>query len=451
VPTERIERIAVLPLSVAGSTSEWLRPALSDHLMRAVSRIEGVTVVSSNADPDDIDIQSHGEDLNVEALLLTRLEPTSTGSALSARLVAVSDGTLLWSATVESQYEFSSGNQVPELARRLAVRLRPALQLGEKRSTVDQRAYSYYLQGRYYWSRRSEIGLEAAIAAFNAALAIERDYADALLGSAESWLLLPLYGAMAPDEAIPKARDLAERALELDPVSGRARGVLGVIAMQYDWDWSRAETLLREAVALNPNDATAQQWFGELFCYTGRFQECARQLQIAYELDPLSPVLQMQQGSPALYSGDYEAAVSKYGEATRNTPEFALGRYALGLAYAGLSDWPQAIAAYRASQPDLGLEIVGGPLVYALSKDGANQEARRLLQELETLAASRYVPPSKLAIAYLGLGDRQRALSELRRAVEMHDDRLVYFVSEVHYRDLIDEEGFRDIARQIGF
>ena len=170
----------------------------------------------------------------------------ATGSALGARLVAVDDGTLLWSATFESEYEFSSGDQVQEFARQLAVRLRPTLQLGERKADVNQRAYSYYLQGRYYWSQRSAIGLEAAIAAFNAALEIEVDYADALLGSAESWLLMPLYGAMAPDEAIPKARDLAERALEVDPDDATLLVNRGLVAaMQGDVpsaveDWRRA-------------------------------------------------------------------------------------------------------------------------------------------------------------------------------------------------------------------
>ena len=448
---DRIERIAVLPLSVPDTASDWLKTALSDHLMRAVSRIEGVTVVSSSVGANGLDIRTLGDDLNVEALLLTRLERTSSGSALSARLVTVQDSALLWSAIVESDYEFSSGDQVQELARRLAIRLRPTLQLGERTPRVDQRAYSYYLQGRYYWGQRSAVGLKAAIAAYDAALAIEADYTDALLGSAESWLLMPLYGAMAPDEAIPKAKQLAERALARDPVSGRARAVLGSISMQYDWDWAKAETLLREAVSLNPNDATAQQWLGELFCYTSRFQECRRQLRMALELDPLSPILRMQQGSPALYSGDFASAVALYSNAASIAPEFPMGRYSLGLAYAGLAEWDSAVAAYRSALPDLGLAIVGGPLVYALSRSGAEAEARETLTDLEALAETRYVPPSKLAVACLGIGDRDRALAELWRAVEARDDRLVYFKNDGHFRDLITEPGFRDIARRVGF
>lgn len=448
---ERIGRIAVLPISVTGSDSEWLEPALADHLMHAVSRIEGVTVVTSTTDANNIDVQKHGQELNVEALLLTRLEEIPSGSVLSARLVSVAHGALLWSTSLNSHYEFSSGDQVQKLARQLAVRLRPALQLSDMKPQVEQRAYSYYLQGRYYWAQRSAIGLEAAIAAYDAALDIEPDYTDALLGSAESWLLLPLYGAMPPDEAIPKARQLAERALEHDTVSSRARAVLGAIAMQYDWNWTVAEALLREAVALNPNDATAQQWLGEVFCYTSRFEACRRQLRIAFELDPLSPVLQMQQGSPALYAGDFEAAVALYSNATLNTPEFPMGRYALGLAYAGLGDWNRAIDAYRSSMPDLGLEIVGGPLVFALGQSGASDQAERMLQELEILAGSRYVPPSKIAVAHLGVGDKARALEELWRAVEVRDDRLVYYINDVHFRDLIVEEGFGDVARHIGF
>jgi serine/threonine-protein kinase len=448
---ETINRLAVMPVVVEYPEEPWLERALTDHVMRAVSRVEGITVVASGPASGVIEPQEQGNRLNVQALLLTRLEAMPKGSRMSARLVATDDGALLWQSSFASTDAIVSSSQVEKLARQVAVRLRPALQLRDQKKQVDEPAYAAYLRGRYYWSQRSAVGLEAAIVAFNEALEINPDYADAMLGAAESWLLLPLYGAMSPMEAIPSARALSQRVLDEDPHNARARAVLGVIAMQFDWNWLAAESLLRESVALNPNDATAQQWLGELYCYQSRFDDCRRQLRIALELDPLSPVLLMQQGTPALYSGDFDAATAAYKTAMENSPQFALGRYALGLACAGLGDWDRAIAAYETSLPDLGLAIVGGPLIYALSKSGKVAAANMILERLEALAETRYVPPSKLAVAYLGIGDKERAVASLQLAVDTHDDRLVYYANDVHFRDLLGESGFREIAERLGF
>ena len=335
--TETFNRIAVMPVVVEFPGEPWLGRALTDHVMRAVSRIEGITVVASGPASGIIEPQKQGNRLDVQALLLTRLEEMPRGSRMSARLVATEDGALLWQSSFESPDAIVSSSQVEKLARQVAVRLRPALQLRDQNMQVDESAYASYLRGRYYWSQRTAVGLEAAIVAFTEALEINPDYADAMLGAAESWLLLPLYGARPPMEAIPNARALSQQVLDADPHNARARAVLGVIAMQFDWNWLAAESLLREAVALNPNDATAQQWLGELYCYQSRFDECRRQLRMALELDPLSPVLLMQQGTAALYSGNFDAAIVAYETAVENSPQFALGRYALGLACATIA------------------------------------------------------------------------------------------------------------------
>lgn len=447
---ELIDRIAVLPVVVDIPEEPWLVEALTDHVMRAVSRVEGVTVVASPETSRSVDLIDHGERLNVDALLLTRLERESGVSRLNAQLIDAEDGALLWHARFDSPTSPVGGEQVEDLARQVASRLRPTLQLPETVAPVDERAYAAYLRGRYHWSQRSAASLEAAIAAFETALTIEPDYTDAMVGAAESWLLLPLYGASPPTQVIPQARMMSQRALESDPRSARARAVLGFIALQYDWDWLTAEKLLREAVTLNPNDATAQQWLGELYCYSSRFDACRKQLRIALELDPLAPVLVMQQGTPDLYSGEYEAAISEYLESTESFPGFAMGQYALGLAYAGLGDWDSAIAAYQTSLPELGLAIVGGPMIFALAHSGQIDQAADMLAQLEALAEIGYVPPSKLAVAYLGLNDKAQAIDRLRLAVELHDDRLIYFAHDVHFRELLGEPGFREIADRVG-
>ena len=293
-------------------------------------------------------------------------------------------------------------------------------------------------------------GLSAAIDSFNAALELEPDYINALTGLADSWLLMPLYGAVAPNDAIPRAREAAERALQLDPAESRAHAVIGVINMQYDWEWLDAESHLRRALTLNPNDATTEQWLGELNCYRARFDECRRHYRIAAGLDPLSPILSMVQGSPDLYEGRFEAAVAAYLSTLDEMPDFEFTHMGLGHAYIGLEKWDDAIASYETLLPHVGLAIVGGPLIFALAKNGETERAHELLLELENLAGRRHVPPSKLAIAHLGLGDRDQAIAWLQRAVEEHDDRLVYLGVDNLFTELRSDPDFREIAATIG-
>jgi serine/threonine-protein kinase len=356
----------------------------------------------------------------------------------------------LWNFTVEPTQARTEEEAILNLARAMARRLWANLQLREAERQVGPEAYRHYLHGRYYWNQRTLTGLSAAIGSFNAALKLEPNYVDALTGLADSWLLMPLYGAVAPNAAMPKARAAAERALQLDPGDSRAHAVIGVINMQYDWQWVTAESHLRKALTLNPNDATAEQWLGELKCYRARFDECRRHLRTASGLDPLSPILRMMQGSPDLYSGHFEAAVAAYLRTLDELPDFEFTHIALGHAYIGLEAWDDAIASYERLLPDLGLAIIGGPLIFALAKRGESQRAQEMLLELESLARQSYVPPSKLAIAYLGLGDRARAISWLERAVEAHDDRLVYLGVDNLFSELRSDPDFREIAAAIG-
>jgi serine/threonine-protein kinase len=446
----RFDRIAVMPIEGSGGGEPWLASAMTHHLLHSVSRIEGVTVVTI-MDSGAEALQSSPDRLDVDAILYSRLEQLPEYIRLSSRLVATDGGDLIWSASVDSSGPSTEAAQVERIAREVALRLRPMLQVRAMPEPVDPEAYRHYLQGRFYWSLRSSAGLQASIEAFEAALDIEENYTDALIGAAESWLLLPLYGSVPPMEAIPKARQLAEQVLASEPDDPRALSVLGAVEMLYNWDWQRAEALFRRAVTLNPNDATLQQRLGELYCYRARFDDCRRQLRIALGLDPLSAPLAMQQGSVPLWEGNFELAVARYAEAIAENPDYSMAQYARGLAFAGLGRWEEAITHYEASLTGLGLTIVGGPMVFALARSGQTDAAFKLLQRLEALAAERYVPPSKLAVAYLGLGDEDRAAKLLRDAIAVHDDRLIYFGVDVHTRDLVENPRFRDIADQLGF
>jgi tetratricopeptide (TPR) repeat protein len=158
----------------------------------------------------------------------------------------------------------------------------------------------------------------------------------------------------------------------------------------------------------------------------------------------------MMAGSPALFSGDFETAAAAYAEAVEDVPEFPMSRYVLGLSQAGLGDWDAAIAGYEASLPDLGLPIVGGPMAYALARRGDTGRAEAVLEELGRLAETHYVPPTKIATAWLGLQDKARALEWLGRALDVRDDRLVYLAVDPHFRELHGDPAFRAYADRVG-
>lgn len=451
--TAEVHSMAVLPMAARAESDAWLAAALTDHLIQTIARIDGLKVVARgsaahfHADSDPVEV---GARLGVDALLVTRLDRTGKRTGLRAQLVSTRDGSLLWGFDVAPKTEGAEDEQVRQLARSVASRLWAKLQLRPSDRPVAPAAYRLYLRGRYLWNQRSSVALTAAIDAYEAALAIEPDYVDALLGLADSWLVMSNYSAVSPDDTMPKARAAAERALALDPEAAHAFAVLGVIAMQYDWDWSTAEAHLRRALTLNPNDASAEQWLGELYCYRRRPDECRAHLLAAVGLDPLSPVLRMMQGSPALFSGHFDGAVTAYAQALKDAPNFPFTRYVLGLAYAGLGEWERAIASYEASLPDLGMAIVGGPLAFALARNGETTRAEALIAQLEELAAAGYLPPTKLATAWLGLGDRERALESLSRALEVRDDRLVYLAVDSHFTELHADDEFRACAERVG-
>jgi DNA-binding winged helix-turn-helix (wHTH) protein/tetratricopeptide (TPR) repeat protein/TolB-like protein len=448
-----VERLAVLPMTPSVESDEWLAIALTDHLTQLVARIEGVTVITVTSREwlaPRSEVRELGRLLGAGAVLYSHLVRDGERFGLRARLVATADGSVLWNFSIPPGTGPMEPAQVEQLATEVARRMWANLQLRSSRQAVTAEAYQQYLRGRYFWSQRSSVSLSAAIDAFESALAIEPDYVDALLGMADSWLLMPLYAATPPGEAMQRARAAAQRAMELDHQAAHALAVLGVIAMQYDWRWTDAEADLRRSLELNPNDPTAVQWLGELFCYTRRFEECQRHYELAAGLDPLAPVLHMLQGSPALHSGDYAGAVRAYSQAVSAAPGFPFARYVLGLAHAGLANWEQASAEYRAVLSDLGLAIVGGPLVFALARGGNVEAAREVLADLEALAQQRYVPPTKFATAWLGLGEQELALRWLKQARELRDDRLIYLAVDVHFRELHGDPGFRAIARDVG-
>jgi tetratricopeptide (TPR) repeat protein len=363
----------------------------------------------------------------VRAVLTGTLAQRGPVVVIDTELVDVEDGSRLWGAHLERpvadifaiQDEISS-----EIARGMRLRL-----TGEERSRLERRttesveAYTLYLKGRYFWNKRNEKGFDDAIACFRAAIELDPSYALAYTGLADCFALEGSmeYGIAPPNDAMPKARAAATKALELDPEQAEAHASLGLVLWEYDWKRNDAERELRRAIELSPGYATAHQWLAELLAEQGRAEEASRAIQRAQELDPLSLAIATDLGLLSYYQRDYEAAAQYLRAALAMDPNFHQASLALGLTYLQQGEHAEAVEVLRTADQAVG----GAPptmaaLGFASALAGRTGEARALLDGLLAASKEHYIPSYYIAGIHLGLGERERAFEWLDRACTEH-------------------------------
>ena len=449
---EHVQRVAVLPLSVEG-IDPLLVEGINDELVQAVARVEGLTIIArgsvqaTGARSDDP--VAIGRSLDVQALLTGTVRPAGDRTVVALRLLDARDASVLW--TYDARYDAVELSQSREdIAATLATHLSARLRTASTDTPRDPATYALYLRARHFWNQRTAASLRQAIRLYEQAIAAQPDYAEAHVGLAESWLLMPMYAGTAPSEAHPRARASAEAALRLHPESSRAHMVLGVVSSQFEWDWKTADEHFQKAIELDPNNATAYQWRAESRCYRHDFERCASDLREALALDPLSPILATAQGVPARFAGRTAEAREIFAAALRKHPSFVFAEFQLALIASAEGRWDEAIERYERALPAMGPVLGGAPLGYAYARAGRVDDAKRILSDLTRLSANQYVPPIAFSDVAIGLGDRELSLTWLNRALVVHDDYLVQVGVDHHHRDLHDDPRFQAIMARIG-
>jgi TolB-like protein/Flp pilus assembly protein TadD len=428
-----IESLAIAPFAAAGSgaDTEVLCAGIPATLTATLGQLPNLRVIAASTMAryrgGPIDPQKVGRQLGVRAVLTGSLAQRGAVVAIDTELVDVQDGSRLWGAHFERPVAdiFAVQDEISrEIARGMRLRL-----TGEERNRLERRttesveAYTLYLKGRYFWNKRNEKGFGDAISCFRAAIEVDPAYALAYTGLADCFALEGSmeYGIAPPNEAMPKARAAATKALEIDPEQAEAHASLGLVLWEYDWKRNDAERELRRAIELSPGYATAHQWLAEMLAEQGRPEEAWREIQRAQELDPLSLAIATDLGLLSYYQRDYEAAVTYLRAALAMDPNFHQASLALGLVYLQQGEHAKAVEVLRTADQAVG----GAPptmaaLGFACALAGRTGEARALLDGLLTASKEHYIPSYYIAGIHLGLGDRQRVFEWLDRACTEH-------------------------------
>jgi TolB-like protein/Tfp pilus assembly protein PilF len=456
--------LAVLPF-VNGSAdpdADYLSDGITESLINSLSRLPNLKVMSRDSafryKGKDTDIETVARELGVRAVLKGRVRQHGGNLAISAELIDATDNSHIWG----QQYSRKPAD-IFALQEKIAKEITKALRLRltgqEEKSlartyTTNPEAYRGYLQGRYWSNKRTEDGINKGIECFNQAIANDPTYALAYCGLADCYSMHANYGFLPPKIGYSKANDAALKALELDDTLSEAHVSLGFIKSDYAWDWPGAEKEFQRAIALNPNYATAHQWYGYALWRTGHFQESIAEHQRALELDPLSLPVNRNLGLAYYLARQYDLAIEQLRKTREMDPGFVLTREYLGLAYLKKGMYKEAIASCEeAAAPVSASPYAISALGYVYAVSGKRAEAQNLCDRLKKLSEQIYLSPRFVAGIYAGLGEKDKALA-LDSLSAAYEDRSLQIgpgiVADPTYDSLRAEPRFKDLLRRMG-
>ena len=452
---ERAASIAVLPFVNMSSDKEndYFSDGITEELTSALANIDGLRVASRTAafafKGKNLSIKQIGEELNVATVLEGSIRRDRDNVRVVAQLIGAPDGYHLWSKTYDREVK-NVFQLEDELARSISEALRPKLVTSAainlvKPSTASTEAHDLYLQGRFLWQRRTPESLTKAAAYFQQAVELDPTYALAYLGLADARGLLIEYGSAPSRDMLPKAKEAVRKALELDGSLAEAHAELGFLSI-YEFEWATAERELRRAIELKPDDASAHHRYAVLLSVQGRCKEELAQAEKAQQLDPTSLVISNIVTDSFYCARDYGRAIEQAKKTLELDPSFALARSYVGLLYIGQGRYVEAVQELEKLQAT---NRYVGDLGYAYGIAGQREKALRLLSDLDARSRTEYVTPTARALIYLGLGEKEKALSWLEKAVAEGDWRLRNLKNGPRWDPLRSEPRFTRILKQV--
>ena len=457
----KIRSLAVLPLeSLSGDASQdYFTDGMTDQLITNLGQINALRVISRTSAMAYKRVHKPlaeiARELNVEAVVEGTVLRSGERVRITAQLIQVPNEKHLWAQSYEGDLQdtLALQNSVARaIAEQIQVTLNPQEEAALKKSNpVNAEAYEAYLRGRYFWNKRTRDGLVRATDYFRHAIDADPDYARAHSGLADSYALSGdwEYGVLSPQDAFPKGKAAATKALALDDNLSEAHTSLAFIQDLYDWDWASAEKEYKRALALNPGYATARHWYAWHLIVMGRNDAGIAELKKAESLDPLSLIISADLADALCIAHRYDESVQQSQKTIEMDPHFAVAHYQLGQALEQKHRYDEAIAEFRRA-----IELSGGNTTFesnlanAYAVSGRNEEAMKIVKDLESRQSQGSPTDASIALVYVGLGDKDRAMIWLNKAYQARFNPSI--LTRPVFDPLRSDPRFQDLLHRIG-
>jgi TolB-like protein/DNA-binding winged helix-turn-helix (wHTH) protein/Tfp pilus assembly protein PilF len=460
--TPTITSIVVLPLqNLSGDPAqEYFVDGMTDALIGDLAQIGALRVISRTSamhyKGTNKSLPEIAKELNVDAVVEGTVQRDGDRVHVRAQLIHAATDSHLWAADYDRDLRDVLDLQAEvagAIASEVRIKITPAEQkLFVPRRVIARDAVDNYLQGRYFWNRRTERDLRQAVTYFEKAIKADPNYAQAYAGLADSYNQLgtAMIGGLPSSEARQTAEIAARKALEIDDGVAEAHVALGYVNF-FNWNWAIAEAEFKRALQLNSNYAFAHSQYALYLVAQGRIDEALAEINRAQELDPLSLTMSMTRGYILQNARRYEESIEQLQRVIASDPNHYGAHWFLGMSYVANHQFEEAIAesdkaVTLSERAPAALGVLG--LAYGLS--GRKREANKVLSELLQLQKQRYVSQMALCYVYIGLGNKDQAFASLEKAYDERSNPLSFFKVSPTVDSLRSDPRFAVLLRRIG-
>jgi TolB-like protein/Tfp pilus assembly protein PilF len=452
--------IAVLPFDNLSRDPDnaYFCEGVQDEILTRLAKVADLKVISRTSTqhfkstPENL--PEIARKLGVMHILEGSVQKSNDQVRVNVQLIHAQSDAHLWAETFDRKLTDIFAVE-SDVAQRIASSLEAKLSGSEARAmnarpTENTEAYQFYLKGRFFWNKRTGDDLKTAADLFQKAIDADPSYAGAYAALAATDLLIPVFGAGPTKEFLGKATAAARRAIELDETSAEAHSVLAMVLL-FDLRFVESEAEFRRAIQLNPNYATAHQWYGNSFLTSlGRFDEAIREGERSIQLDPLSLVINTDFGSTLVLARRYDEAIAQLRRTLTLDPNFAYAHWNLGVPLYLKGDVTAAISEFEKAASLDDDPYVEGLLGRAYAETGRKDKAEAILQKLKERGQHQYVRTYAYVFVYIGLGDKTKAIECLEKAYELSETPDMGWIKIDPLLDpLRDEPRFRAVVAKM--
>jgi TolB-like protein/DNA-binding winged helix-turn-helix (wHTH) protein/tetratricopeptide (TPR) repeat protein len=457
----RVRSIAVLPLTNLSHDpeQEYFADGMTEALINDLCKIGALRVISRTSvmqyKATRKPLPEIARELKVDSIVEGSVQRSGDRVRISAQLIDGKTDAHLWARSFDrdlSDVLMLESEVAQAVVGEIRVELTPAdVARVPSAHVVSRKAHDAYLRGRFAWSsRRTKRDLEQSISFYRQAIDEDPQYALAYAGMADSYAVLEDNGEMSASEANPRIKVAAMKAVEADPTLAEAHMMLADVK-ENEWDWAGAEQEYKHAIELNPGLARAHHWYAILLSALKRHDEAISEIERAVDLEPLTPKLYVNRSEVYYFAGRYDQALRTLNDSPTLTETDPAVRLLSAKMDLRTGNYGAAITKIRAVvDSELGDTNDLAHLGYAYALAGRRKEALGVLDELHRLGKNEYVNPGSIAMIWVGLGDKDRALTLLDEDYRLHSSFLMYLASDPVFEPLRSDSRFQDLLRRIG-